>query len=81
MIAMLPAQRPRPGQLLPRAALPVAQRFDDGVIDFIPEECIVPIVGEGCSQKRLNTVEVEVVGADGGNEFQEIIAKGAITCL
>lgn len=51
------------------------------MIDFIPEECIVPIVGEGCSQKRLNTVEVEVVGADGGNEFQEIIAKGAITCL
>ncbi len=55
--------------------------FGDGVVDLIPDECIVPIVGEGRSQQRFNTVEVEVVGADGGIEFQEIAAKGAMTCL
>jgi hypothetical protein len=43
--------------------------FGDGVVDLIPDECIVQIVGEGRSQERFNTVEVEVVGADGGIEF------------
>ncbi len=55
--------------------------FGDGVVDLIPDECIVAIVAEGCSQERLNPLEVEVVGADGGIEFQEIAAKVAMTCL
>jgi hypothetical protein len=55
--------------------------FGDGVVNLIPDERIVPIVGEGRSQERFNTVEMEVVGADGGIEFQEIAAKGAMTCL
>jgi hypothetical protein len=55
--------------------------FGNGVVDLIPDECIVPIVGEGRSQERFSTVEVEVVGADGGIEFQEIAAKCAMTCL
>lgn len=55
--------------------------FDDGVIDLIPDECIVPIVGESRSHERFNTVDVEVVETDDGIEFQEIAAKGAIIYL
>lgn len=55
--------------------------FGNGVIDLIPDEYIVPIIGKGRSQERFNTVEVEVIGGNSGNEFQEIATKGAMTCL
>ena len=55
--------------------------FGGGIADLILNKCIVPIIGEGRSQERFNTVEVEVIGADGGIEFQEVAAKGDMTCL
>jgi len=41
-------------------------RFGDGEVHLIPDKRIVWIVGEGCIQERLNVVEVEVVGVNGG---------------
>jgi hypothetical protein len=42
--------------------LPVGKRggFDDGLVDLIPDVPIITLVGEGCRQERLDTVEVEV---------------------
>jgi len=54
--------------------------FGDGVVDLIPDNRVVWIVGEGCIQERFDAVEVEVVGEDSRNEFLEIVSKGAKTC-
>jgi hypothetical protein len=43
-------------------------RLGDGVVDLIPDERIVRTIGKGCSQERLDTVEVEAVGINGGVE-------------
>jgi hypothetical protein len=50
------------------------------VVDLIPDNRVVWIVGEGCIQERFDVVEVEVVGEDSRNEFLEIVSKGAKTC-
>jgi hypothetical protein len=50
------------------------------VVDLIPDNRVVWIVGEGCIQERFDAVEVEVVGVDSRTEFREIVSKGAKTC-
>jgi hypothetical protein len=42
--------------------------FGDGVVDSLPDESIFEMVREGCVEERLDVVEVEVVGFDGGIE-------------
>jgi hypothetical protein len=56
--------------------------ISDGIVDLIPYKRIVGLVGEGRIQERLDTVEVqvEVVGGDRRNEFQEIVSEGAMAC-
>ena len=55
--------------------------FGDGIVDSIPDERIIRIIGEGCLQERLDAVEVEVVRTDTRVQFEEIVAKGAMACF
>jgi len=41
----------------------------DGVVDLVPNEGIVWIVGEGCLEERFDAVAVEVVGGGRRNEL------------
>lgn len=41
-------------------------RFVNGTVNLIPDEHIVWIDGENGIQERFNTVEVDVIGVDGG---------------
>jgi len=53
--------------------------FGDGVIDLIPDEHIVWIVGERCIQERFDTVEVEVIGSDRRIQSWQFAEEGSST--
>ena len=42
--------------------------FGNGMINLIPDECIVRVVSEDCNQKRFDPVEVEAIRVGRGIE-------------
>ena len=50
------------------------------MVDLIPDNCVVWIIGEGYIQERFDAVKVEVIGGDRRDELQDIVSKGAKAC-